>query len=248
MKISVITVCYNSENSIRQTINSVLEQTHNDIEYIIIDGNSKDKTKEIIFQYKNFLNNIVSEDDKGIYDAINKGIKLSNGEIISILHSDDIFYNKDVCKNVSEYFKSNQTCNILSGITLINSKSNNRIRKYNPKYFKKWMMYIGVSPPHPSTFIKKKVYDEYGLYNVNYKIAGDFEFFLRMFIKENLKINTLDQNYVVMKSGGKSSSSLKSNLTSSKEIFKSFKENKLYTNWFFILMRFPFKIFQYLVK
>ena len=81
MKISVITVCYNSENSIDETINSVLEQTHNDIEYIIIDGNSKDKTKEIIFKYKNFLNNVVSEEDKGIYDAINKGIKLSTGEI-----------------------------------------------------------------------------------------------------------------------------------------------------------------------
>ena len=124
--------------------------------------------------------------------AINKGIKLAVGDIISILHSDDIYFNVNVFNNVIFNFQNNLHLDCLIGTTIINKYDSNEIyRKYNPKIFRKWMLYLGFSPPHPSTFMKKKVYDKYGIYNNNYQIAGDFEFYLRTFIKNKISYKTL---------------------------------------------------------
>ena len=179
MKISVITICFNSESTIEKTIQSVLKQNYKNFEYIIIDGGSTDNTINIINKYKSKISKFISEKDRGIYDAINKGINLANGEIISILHSDDRFFDDEVLNNIIKSFKEENTIDCVIGNTLI-VKSNKILRKYSSKNFKNWMMYFGISPPHPSTFIKKKVYDKIGLYSSDYSIAGDFEFFLRM--------------------------------------------------------------------
>ena len=247
MKISVITVCYNSENTIEKTIKSVLDQKLKDIEYIIIDGNSKDRTIDIVNKYKSKIFKIISAEDKGIYDAINKGIHVASGDIISILHSDDVYYNNDVLLNVMELFKKENKVDCVIGNTMM-VKDNKILRKYSSKSFKNWMMYFGISPPHPSTFLKKKVYDKFGLYKLNYNIAGDFEFFLRIFYINNVNFKQVDSPYVKMQYGGKSTNSLKSNLISSKEIVKSFKENNLYNNYFFILLRIPIKLLQFIFK
>ena len=157
MKISVITVCFNSENTIENTINSVVSQNYNNYEYIIVDGGSSDKTLEIIGKYKKHINKLISEKDDGIFHAINKGINLSDGEIISIIHSDDTFYNYNVLSDVADQFRKDNNLDCLIGTTLIKKKNiNSVLRKYNPKFFKKWMLYLGYSPPHPSTFVKKK--------------------------------------------------------------------------------------------
>ena len=157
MKISVITVSLNSALTIEETIKSVISQKNkNEIEYIIIDGGSTDKTIEIINNYKSDIDFFLSENDKGIFDAINKGIKYSTGDIISILHSDDIFFNNQTIDSVVKYFNVNDKLDCLIGNTLILKKNSNKIhRKYSSKFFKKWMLRFGYSPPHPSTFIKK---------------------------------------------------------------------------------------------
>ena len=221
MKISVITVCFNSENTIERTIESVLAQKYKNFEYIIVDGGSSDGTINIINRYKDFLKAIVSEKDEGIYDAINKGIKIAEGDIISIIHSDDAFFNINVFDNVVSNFQNNLNLDCLIGTTIINKYNSKKIhRKYNPKIFRNWMLYFGFSPPHPSTFIKKNIYDKHGMYKTNYEIAGDFEFYLRVILKNKISYKTLVEKYIIMKTGGKSSKSIKSNIISTKEILK----------------------------
>ena len=249
MKVSIITVCYNSQKTIENTIKSVLSQSYKNYEYIIIDGGSTDNTIKIIKKYKKKIQIFRSEKDKGIYDAINKGIKYATGSVISILHSDDIFYNKFTTQKVMSYFNSNSKINCLIGNKIITDNNlKKKLRSYKANFFKKWMLYFGFSPPHPSTFFRDKIYKKYGLYKNKYIIAGDFEFFVRIFLKKKILYKIIDENFVLMKSGGKSSSSIKSNLISSQEIIKSFKDNKLYTNWFLIILRFPLKLIQYINK
>ncbi len=249
MKISVITVSLNSEKTIEKTINSVLSQNYKNFEYIIVDGKSDDKTLDVINKYKNKIDLVISEKDKGIFDAINKGIQRSSGDIISIIHSDDSFYDDKVLETVNKNFIEKDNLECLIGITLIKRKNSDFIvRKYNSSFFKKWMIYVGFTPPHPSTFIKKKVYDKIGFYKTDYEIAGDFDFFVRMFLKNKIIYKTINQNLVIMSMGGKSTKSIKSNLISNKEILRSFKQNNIYSNFLFILLRFPIKLIQFILK
>ena len=147
------------------------------------------------------------------------------------------------------YFNSNPKLECLIGNTIITKNDlKKNIRCYKANFFKKWMLYLGYSPPHPSTFFRKEIYNKYGLYKNEYTIAGDFEFFVRIFLKKNLLFKIINENFVLMRSGGKSSKTLKSNFISSKEIIKSFKDNNLYTNWFLVILRFPLKLIQYIHK
>ena len=157
MKLSIITVCLNSKKTIEKTIKSIVNQDYKDYELIIIDGGSTDGTLKILNQYKKWITYMVSEKDTGIYEAINKGIKVSSGEIISLIHSDDCLYDNQVLSNVVYNFKKNVELDCLIGTTLITKLNTKKIiRKYSARHFKKWMMYFGVSPPHPSSFFKKK--------------------------------------------------------------------------------------------
>jgi|TARA_B110000027_G_scaffold133255_1_gene161271 glycosyltransferase involved in cell wall biosynthesis len=247
MKVSIITVCLNSQKTIRKTIKSVISQSYKNYEYIIIDGGSTDNTIKIINEYKKYISVFISEKDKGIYDAINKGIKKSTGSVVSILNSDDIFCDDKTTQKIISYFKSDLKLDCLIGNTLITKNNSKKvIRNYKANSFKKWMLYLGFSPPHPSTFVRKKIYKKFGLYNKKYKIAGDFEFFVRIFLKKKILFKIINKNFVLMKSGGRSSSSLKSNFISSNEIVKSFKDNNLYTNWLLVILRFPIKLLQYI--
>ena len=249
MKISDITVCLNSEKTIEKTIKSVITQNYDEIEYIIIDGNSKDRTIELINKYKHSITKLVSEKDGGIYSAINKGLKLATGDVISILHADDFYADKNVLSEIATQFNNDVNLECFIGTTLMKRKKNNKIlRKYSPLFFKNWMLYLGISPPHPSMFLKNLVYKKYGLYKEDYKIAADFEFYLRIFIKNKINYKLTDKTHVIMNYGGVSTNSLNSNLIATKEINNSFKENDIYNNWIIILLRFPIKILQFIFK
>lgn len=222
MKISIITVCYNSEKTIERTLNSILNQTYKNIEYIIVDGESQDSTLDKIKKYISEFNKrgievkVISEKDSGIYNAMNKGIKKSTGEVIGILNSDDFYYNTTIEK-VMECFK-NPNNKIVSGeIEIIDSNERNIKKiKNNKEYRENQRKRMSVN--HPTTFVKKELYLKDGLFDENFKIAGDYEWVSRILVKnENLKIDFIDETLTKMDNGGISNSK--------KHFFILFKEN-----------------------
>ena len=225
MKVSIITVSLNSEKTIEKTINSVISQDHKNIEYIIIDGESKDNTLKIVNKYKSNITKIISEKDKGIYDGINKGIQIATGDIISLIHSNDIFVDTNVISKIANIFKNNTDFDIiLANLAFKKNLDEEKItRYYSAKNFKPWMLRIGFSPPHSSAFFKSEVFKQVGLYQTNFKIAGDFEYFVRCFLKHKLKFNYFDECLVYMSTGGTSGKNMLSYLISSKEINQSLK-------------------------
>ncbi len=250
MKISIITVCFNSEKTLEKTINSVISQDYKNVEYIIIDGGSDDGTMNIVEKYKDYVSIIISEKDNGIYDGINKGIQKATGDIISLIHSNDIFVDKSAISKVVSFFNKNPNDHILlSNLAFKKNLDDKKIsRYYSSKNFKSWMLKIGYSPPHLSAFFKIDVYKQVGLYKTDFKIAGDFDFFVRCFLKYKLKFSYLDECLIYMTTGGTSGKNFLSYLASSKEINNSLKSNKIYSNIFITFFRFPIKLIQFILR
>ena len=246
MKFSIITVTLNSELTIRDTLNSVFSQSHKNIEHIIVDGGSSDKTLEIIKKYPNKKKRIFIKRKFGIYKSINYAIKKSTGQYICILNSDDFFHSNNTISKLAKLAYKNKSCGVFLGnVSYFDKTDYYKItRFYSSKNFMRWQMKFGLMPPHPASVIKKKLYYKYGLYNENFKIAGDFEFFLRLFYINKEKYKIINDSIVRMRSGGISGKSLQSYWISTVEILKSFKINMLNTNLFFIIMRIPVKINQ----
>lgn len=250
MKISIITVTYNCEETIETTILSVLNQSYENIEYIIIDGSSKDNTIKIINKYDDKINKFISEPDKGIYDALNKGIKLASGEFISILHSGDIFVSENTIKNLVQEIKQFQGIDIFySNIYFINNLSDKKkVRFYSSKYFTKILFRFGFMPAHTSTIIRTSLFEKHGYYNINYDIAGDFDLLLKYILINNLNCQYLEFNYEMMLIGGKSTKNLNSTFKLNKEILLSLRSNKIYSNNIFIYSKYLVKIPSYLLN
>ena len=250
MKISVITVCFNCERTIENTIKSVINQDYKNIEYILIDGASTDNTLNIINKYRHKISKVISEKDLGIYDAINKGINIASGEIISLLHGNDIFANDQVLSRTKDYFFKNKDLDaLIADVAYKRDLNDKKFSRYYPsKYFKPWMLRIGYSPPHLSSFFTKKAISINGLYDNKFKIAGDFEFFVRCFLKNKFIFKIVNECFVIMSTGGLSGKSFNSYLISSLEINKALKKNNYYSNILLTFMRFPLKLIQFLVK
>ena len=250
MKISIITVCFNSEKTIRDTIESVLGQDYSNIEYIIIDGESNDDTLNIVNEYAGHINTVVSESDKGIYDAMNKGIQLATGDVIGILNSDDFFEYSSVISDVVNQFKSSPESSLVFGDVIIVEPSNTQkiVRFYNADKFRTWKLKFGWMPPHPASFIKRSVYKQVGSYSLDYKIAADYELFVRMLMLHKLSYTRINKVLVRMRVGGLSTSGFKSNYLLNSEIVKACKRNGIYTNLFFVLLKIPFKLLELFKK
>ncbi len=246
MKISIITVTLNSDQTIRDTLNSVFSQTYKNIEHIIVDGGSNDQTCSILKNYTNKKKKIFFKKNFGIYKSINYAIKQTTGEYLCILNSDDIFQSNDTIKNIVKIISKNKKAKIFLGNVAYfdNSDYYKITRFYSSDGFKKWKMKFGLMPPHPASIIKKEIYSKFGLYNDTFKIAADFEFFLRLFLIKDLRFKIIDKTIVRMRSGGISGRNLKSYWISTLEILKSFQLNNLRTNLVFIIMRIPAKIYQ----
>jgi glycosyltransferase involved in cell wall biosynthesis len=229
VKLSIITVVYNNEKTIKDALNSVLGQTYRDIEYIIIDGKSKDNTVSIIKEYENKLDYFISEKDFGIYDAMNKGIKAASGDIIGILNSDDLYQDSTVLETVMTQFIQSPELDIVYG-DLVYVKSDNIdkvIRNWKSNNYHTNFFENGNVPPHPSLFVKKKVYEETGLFNLDFKLAADYELMLRIFKKHNFKSKYINKVIVKMRLGGATNQSFSNIKKQNKEILLAWKYNKL---------------------
>ncbi|GAA68720.1 glycosyltransferase family 2 protein [Pseudoalteromonas sp. BSi20429] len=248
MKVSIITVCYNSAATINDTITSVLSQDYKNIEYIVIDGGSSDATLDIINKYREQISVVISEPDKGIYDAMNKGIKNATGDIVGILNSDDFYETKDVITEIINNFDVDTEI-VFGDLIFVKPENIEKItRFYSLPRFKAWKLRFGWMPPHPATFIKKSVYDKYGLYKINYKISADYEVFVRFLLVNKVNFKHINKILVRMRDGGVSTSGLKSSLTLNKEIVKACEENGIYTNIFILMSKLPFKLLELLKR
>ena len=248
-KVSIITVAYNSEKTIEDTIKSVVNQTYKNIEYIIIDGQSADNTLQICEKYKNGISKLVSEQDKGIYDAMNKGIEYASGDIIGILNSDDFYANDNVIDNVVEVFNQQQVDAVYANLVYVDAEDTNKItrtwiaKSYQPNAFLKgWM------PPHPTFFLKKECYQKYGTYSLKLKSAADYELMLRLIHKYKIKVGYLNQIITKMRVGGMSNASFKNRLKANKEDRLAWKMNGLKPNLLTLIRKPLSKITQFLNK
>ncbi len=245
MKISIITVCYNGGKTIEKTIQSVLSQTYENIEYIIIDGMSKDNTLEIINRYRHNISQLVSEKDKGMYDALNKGITLATGDIVGILNADDVFASNNIVTEIGNSFKNSDADAIIADVAFIN-KGGNIIRSYSAKHWNPNKFVWGFMPPHPSFYCKRALFSRLGYYRSDFQIAADYELLIRFIYKSKIKYIYLPLLMVLMNTGGKSTNGIKSNIIINKEIKYACELNGLKTNYLKLYSKYFIKIFEFL--
>lgn len=250
MKISIITVVRNNAATINDAINSVLSQTYKNIEYIIVDGASTDGTVEVIKGYTNKIDRFISEKDEGLYDAMNKGISLATGDVIGILNSDDIYFDKNVIENVVNTFREKKTDSVFGDLHYVDKDNTNKVmRHWKTSNFKLGSFAKGWHPPHPSFFVKKEVYEKYGLFDLQLRISADFDLMLRFLEKHQISSVYLPKILVKMRTGGQSNNSLKNILISNKSILRSFSKNKIKVNkWLYLFNRLMPKLIQVIKK
>ena len=244
MKISIITVSYSSASTIRDTFESVLNQTYSDIDYVVIDGNSSDETILIIKEYEQKFNgrmHWISEPDNGLYDAMNKGIKMSSGEIIGILNSDDYYASNNVLTQVVDTISSKNTDSCYGNLLYVKKNKPYRYWRSGPhKSFK-----YGWMPPHPSLFIKKNIYEKFGYYRLDCGTAADYELMLRFLEKEKVTTQWIDELLVIMRVGGISNRSISSRIEALKNDKKGWIVNNLKPYFFTTFLKKIRKIPQY---
>lgn len=248
-KVSIITVCYNSEKTIEDTIKSVINQSYPNIEYIVIDGVSNDNTLAIISKYKDKITKIVSEKDKGIYDAINKGIRLATGDIIANLNSDDFYIDNNVIADVVATFENEKTDTLYADLYYVDAVDTNKIVRYwKSKQYKEGLFLKGWMPPHPTFFVKKEVYQKYGLFDLQFKSAADYEIMLRFIHRFKTSIAYLPRVIVKMRVGGVSNANLKNRIKANQEDRRAWEVNGLKPTAFTLIFKPLSKLLQFVRK
>lgn len=244
MKISIITTAYNSGSTIKDTIVSILSQSHTDFEHIIVDGASKDNTVDTIKEYEPLYEGRlkwISEPDKGIYDAMNKGIKMATGDVIGILNSDDFFSSKDILSTVAKEIEDYDA--IYADVHYVNPEDlTSSVREYSSKFFSPSKMKMGFMPAHPSFYCKREVFDKIGLYDTSFKIAADFEFLLRALYIKGIKTKYIQKDFVTMRTGGASTQGFSSHKKILLEHLKAYRKNGVKSNFFLDGLRYACKI------
>lgn len=246
MKISLITVTFNSSQTLRDTIQSVVYQNYTDIEYIIVDGLSTDSTIDIIKEYEPLFNGRmkwISEKDKGIYDAMNKGITMSTGDIVGVLNSDDVFYDTNVLSDIASAFLHQQVKAVFADLKFVSSRNLNSVVRvwkgssYRPNSFKK-----GWHPAHPTFYAKRSVYEKYGVFDLSFNVSADFELMLRFIAKYQISTYYLNRYIVKMRIGGESTGSISKIVEGNRNIIRAFKKNNIPLSQFYFFYRFTPKI------
>lgn len=248
MKISIITATYNSASTLRDTLDSILIQTNKDYEVIVVDGKSKDNTLDIVKEYeKKFDGRMrwISEPDRGIYDAMNKGITMATGDVIGILNSDDFFTSDDVIETVVKEIKEVDA--VYGDIHFVKPENLTKcVRYYSSNNFRPWRMRFGFMPAHPSFYARKEVFEKYGLYSLEYKIAADYDMMVRLFCKHKISYKYIKKDFVTMRTGGMSTNSISHRLLLTKEDAMACRKHGLYSNVLLCSFKYITKIFEFL--
>lgn len=247
MKITIITICYNSVATLEKTILSVAKQTYENIEYIIIDGNSNDGTIDIIKKHESNISKWISEPDNGLYDAMNKGIAMATGDLIGILNSDDTFYSPTVIEDIIAFHSLNSYDASVGDIIQHNAEGKT-VRVYSSKNWTPEKLKIGFMPPHPSIFFRKELFSHYGNYDLGFVIGADYELITRFFLKNKIVWNYSGITTTAMLVGGLSSSGSSSYKLITKEIQKALSMNEIPFSPIKIQFRFIWKIIGFVKK
>ena len=247
MKISIITATYNSGKTVGDTLKSVLVQTYHDYELLVVDGASKDNTLEVVKKMEPLFEGrmrYISEPDKGIYDAMNKGIRMATGDVIGILNSDDFYTSDDALACIAWTLENEKVDAVYGDIHYVDDEDLKKcVRYYSSKPFRRWMMRLGFMPAHPSFYCRKEVYEKYGAFDAeNYRVAADFENLLRLIFVNKIKTHYINKDFVTMRTGGASSSGLESHKRIMRDHLKALKKNGVYSNFFLLGLRYIYKV------
>lgn len=249
MKISIITAVFNRQDTILRAIQSIKNQTYENIEIIVVDGGSTDNTVNIARTLLSDKDVIISEQDSGIYDALNKGIDASSGDVIGFLHSDDFYNDNNVISKASKCF-ANENCDVVYGNAAFFKKDNpnKTIRKYKSDELSIRNLAWGKMPAHTSMFLKKTIFQDCGLFNTKYKICGDYEFLCRIMTSRDIRSYYIPDIFVKMQLGGISTGGLKNSLIINMETLNACKDNGIYTNLLMLVTKYPSKIMQFIFR
>jgi glycosyltransferase involved in cell wall biosynthesis len=249
MKVTVITAAYNSASTIRDTLESVLGQDYSDIEYVVIDGASTDDTLTIIKSYANRISRIISEPDLGIYNAINKGIRAASGDIIAILHADDVFAHTQVLSRVVQTMQSNHVDAVYGDLQYVQRDHLDKVvRHWKSGTYRHGLFLKGWMPPHPSFFLKRSCYNQHGLYTDKLVSAADYELMLRMLHKYRVSVAYLPEVLVRMRVGGVSNKSLKNRIRANREDREAWRINGLHPGLLTLIRKPLSKLQQFIFK
>ena len=246
MTISIITACFNASSTIADTLKSIASQSYQHVEHIIIDGASVDDTMSVVYQFPH-VSTYISEKDGGIYDAMNKGIKLAKGDVIGILNADDVYANNDIISKVAAFFKDESIDAIYGDLVFVDQHQTSKIKRtwiagtYHYRQF-----YNGWMPPHPTFFVRKSLYEKFGNFNTRLTSAADYELMLRFLLKHKVKLAYLPEIMVHMRQGGKSTASIKNRLIANKEDHLAWKINGLKPRPFTLILKPLRKIKQFI--
>lgn len=247
LKVSIITVCYNSAKTIRDTIESVAKQDYPDIEYIIVDGDSQDSTKSILRDCSKYIDKQISEQDNGIYDAMNKGLELATGDVIGFLNSDDLYSDTNVISDLMKHLVSAGADAIFADLVLVEQDNLQKVvRRYDSSRFHVGRFRFGWMPAHPTFFIKRSFYERVGPFSLDYKIAGDFEMMVRLLYKESAQFVYFPKEVVKMRAGGISTLGWRQSLRINREIVRACRSNGIWTALPVLLLKLPAKLLEVL--
>lgn len=246
LKISIITATYNSGKTIKDTLSSVLNQSYKNYELIIKDGGSNDNTVEICREYENLFEGrlkVISEPDKGIYDAMNRGIDNASGDIVGILNSDDFYTSDDILDRIAKEFSANKDLDAIYGDIHFVSPDNltKCTRYYSSSYFRPSLLRFGFMPAHPSFYVRKEVYDKYGLYDLQFRTSSDFEWIVRLFAKYHIRAKYIKKDFVTMRTGGESTAGIEAKRKVNNDIVASLKKHGIFTCGAFKYIRYAWK-------
>jgi glycosyltransferase involved in cell wall biosynthesis len=249
MKISIITATWNSGATLRDTMRSVLSQSYQDFEHIIVDGGSADNTIDIIRELEPEYGGKlkwISEKDNGLYDAMNKGIRMATGDVVGILNSDDFYTADDVLKNIVTALDEH-TDAVYGDVHFVNGDDLTKIvRYYSSKHFRRWKMKLGFMPAHPSFYCRRDVYARYGGFDISFKIGADFENLVRLIYKAKINTKYIPMDFVTMRAGGVSTSGLKSYVIIFEEGLRALKMNGVTASPLLLCLRYPSKVVEVL--